>query len=158
MRASNSIWRSPAAIQVGILIRAVPGLVPVLTLRHRHLDVCFFVPVVLGADSGDEVDGETPHVEREYQRDGPFDHGRRVIALAVTQHAKRDTEAELNDDEEQLDNERDSQDAEVLVVHPETVVLPADEDGGDDIASTENGCQVHPSRNRYRGLHLHKDT
>ena len=105
----NPIRGPPTPIQVRVLIGAIPSL---LAVRVRHgrcrLHVCLFVLVVCRTDDRDEIYGKTPHVEREYQRDGPFDYCSRIVALSVTEHTKRDAKGELDDDEHQLDIEGDS--------------------------------------------------
>jgi hypothetical protein len=130
--------RSPATpIQIRVLLRALPGLVSDHVVRdHPHFRVGLLPSVVCRTYGRDEIDRETPHIEREYQRDGPFDYSCRIIAFPVTENSKCDTQGDLDDDKHELDTKGDTQDAEVPVMDPETVVLPADEDGRDYIPST----------------------
>lgn len=70
-----------------------------------HFRVCCLVPVVVNADSGDEVDCETPHVECVDEGNCPLDYGSGIVVLLIAKNTKGDAEAELNNDECQLDEE-----------------------------------------------------
>jgi hypothetical protein len=54
--------------------------------------------------------------------------------ILIGKDAKRDREAKLGEDESEFNPEGDAQDAVLAVVDAEALVLPADEDCGDDVA------------------------
>lgn len=103
---------------------------------------------MLGAHGGHEVDGIAPHVEGEDERDDPLAHGGGVVVVPLAQHAERDGQAQLDEDEEQLHPEGDAQDAVLAVVDPEPLVLPAHEDGRQNVAAAVGGggCCVSGKR------------
>lgn len=123
------------------LVTAVLGV-------HGHL-------VVLGADGGteavllvacachgQEIDDETPDVEDVDERDDPLEDGSFVDSVVATfQDTKCDCEAAFHENEGELDPEADAEDAVFAEVHAETLVLGADEDCGDDVATTGSICQ-----------------
>jgi hypothetical protein len=92
--------------------------------------------------SRNKINRKTPHVKRIYERNNPLTHGSRIIVVLIAEDAERDREAELDEDEGEFDPEGDAQDAVLAVVDAKTLVLPADEDCGDDVAGTLGGWLV----------------
>lgn len=84
--------------------------------------------------SRNKINRKTLHVKRIYERNNPLTHRSRVIVILIGEDAKRDREAELGEDEGEFDPEGDAQDAVLAMVDAETLVLPADEYCGDDVA------------------------
>ena len=92
------------------------------------------VVLVLGARRRQEIDDEAPDVEDVDEGDGPLDDGGPVVVVLIGEDAEGDGEAELDEDEGELDPEGRAQDAVFAEVDPEPLVFGADEDGGDDVA------------------------
>lgn len=90
-----------------------------------------------GVARGPQVDDEGEDVEGEDEGDGPLEDGGVVEVVVQVAHAEADGEAELDDDEDELDPEGDAQDAVLAVLDAEALVLPADEDGGQQVAGDE---------------------
>lgn len=115
-------------------------IAPVLHLMHGRSTVprlSAIVAVVLGVNSRVQVHIEREDVKAEDHRDDPFKDGRRVIFLVVTKHDERNSQADGDDNEGQLDPEGDGEYAVLGVVHAEALVLCADEDGGEEVADDE---------------------
>jgi hypothetical protein len=83
-----------------------------------------------------KINRKAPNIKRINERDDPFAHGRRRVVFLIAEHAKGDGETELQEDEGEFYPEGDAQDAVLAVVDSETLVLPTDEDCGDDVAGS----------------------
>ena len=135
-------------VSVGI---TVPIRIPVSTevlptvgrsIAHAALfdrDIHLRLPrlVVLRPDGGHEIDEEAEDVEEVDECDDPLQHGCGVVLLLVLRHAECDGQAELHQDEEQLDPEAVAEHGRLAEVHAQPLVLPADEDGGYNVAGDE---------------------
>lgn len=114
---------------------------------HGHL-------VVVGADGraeavlliasavrGQEVNAEAPDVEDVDEGDHPFEDGGFVdSAVAALEHAKGNGEAAFDEDEGELDPEAGAEDAMFAEVDSKALVLGANENGRDDVATTVRHC------------------
>lgn len=87
----------------------------------------------------DEIDRKAPDVEGIDERDDPLADRGAVVVLPVAEDAEGDGQPDLDQDEGQLDPEGDAQDAVLPVVDAKSLVLPADEDRGDDVAAAVRG-------------------
>lgn len=81
-----------------------------------------------------EVDDKTPDVEDVDQAYYPLEISRDVIVFLVFRDAEGYSQAEFYKDEEEFDPEGNAEDAVLAEVDAKTLVLGADEDGGDDVA------------------------
>jgi hypothetical protein len=83
-----------------------------------------------------EIDGETPYIESVDESNDPFNYRSRVVVCAVAKDAKCDGETELDEDEGEFDPEGNAEDTVLAVVNAETLVFPANEYGGNYVATT----------------------
>jgi hypothetical protein len=94
--------------------------------------------VVLCPDGGEEVDGEAEDVKGVDEGDDPLENGSDVAVLCLLRDTEDDAQADFNDDESKLDPERVGEDRVLAVVDTQALVLPADEDGTDNVANDEH--------------------
>lgn len=113
-----------------LMLMATPAPAPVPRLGA-------VAAAVLGADGRVQVDEEGEDIEAEDQRDDPLQHGGRVVAAVPGQDDERDRQHDRHRDEGELDPEGHAQDAVLAVADAQALVLPADEDGGQQVADDE---------------------
>ena len=70
-----------------------------------HLHFRLVALVVLGAHGRQEVDEEAEHVPRVNERNDPFEYSGDVPFVVLLGNTKDDAEADLSDDESELDPE-----------------------------------------------------
>jgi len=102
-------------------------------LSHSHL-LGRREAVVLAANGWDEVHNETEYVKNKTKTHSPLEDSSRVVLVPVVLYAEPNDETQLDEDEGELGPEADTEDAVLSELHPEALVLCADEDGGNDIA------------------------
>ena len=96
------------------------------------------VRVLLGAPGRrQQIHEESKDVESEDERDDPLENGRDVLFTVEGADREDDGKDDLHDDEYKLEPEREAQDPMLAEMHAEALVLGADEDGADDVASDE---------------------
>lgn len=95
------------------------------------------VAAVLGVDGRVQVDVEGEDVEAEDEGDDPLEHGGGVVEAVLCQDDKGDGQGDGDEDEGELDPEGDAQDAVLAVADAQALVLPADEDGRQQVADDE---------------------
>ena len=83
-----------------------------------------------------KINRKAPNIKRINERDDPLAHRSSRVVTLIAEHAESDRETELQKDEGEFYPEGDAQDAVLTVVDSETLVLPADEDCGDDVAGS----------------------
>jgi hypothetical protein len=99
------------------------------------------VLLVAGARHGEEIDDEAPDVEDVDERNDPLENRGFVdSAVAAFQDTEGDGETAFDEDESELDPEAGAEDAVLAEVHAEALVFGADEDCGDDVATTGSTC------------------
>tara|TARA_R110002060_G_scaffold20312_9_gene27654 strand:+ start:956 stop:1246 length:291 start_codon:yes stop_codon:yes gene_type:complete len=91
---------------------------------------------VFRSDCWNEIDRVTPDIECVYEGDDPFAYSSRVVSLSVAQDPKCDCQAQFHKYEGELDPKGDAKDAMLAIMDSETLILPANEDGGDDVSRT----------------------
>lgn len=95
--------------------------------------------VVSCPERGKEVDEEAGHINAENECYDPLQNGGNIPNILSRADGECDYEAELGDDEEEFEPERSSQDGMLTMADSQTLILPADEDGADDVSTDENG-------------------
>jgi len=93
--------------------------------------------VALGHPGWPQVDDEGQDVEGEDEGNYPLEVGGDALLVSEGEDAKGDDEGDLDEDESELQPERGSEDAVLAVFDSETLILPADEDGTDQVPSNE---------------------
>lgn len=113
-------------------------------LHHRTPILCFFatqklsVRVLLGAPGRrQQIHKESKDVEGKDERDDPFENGRDVLFTVERGGREDDCKNDLHDNEYEFEPEGETQDPMLAEMHAEALVLGADEDGADDVASDE---------------------
>jgi len=84
-----------------------------------------------------KIDGEAPYIESIDESNDPFNDRSRVVVCKVAQDTESDGETELDEDEGEFDPEGHAENTVLAVVHAETLVFPANEYGGNDVATTK---------------------
>lgn len=130
--------RSIATEILSTLRRAIAHAIAHATL-FRSLHLRLLAARALAPQRGEEVDKEAKHVETVDEGDCPLEASRDVPDMLLGADAEGDAEADLKDDEGELDPERVAQNRVLAVMDSEALVLPADEDGGDDVSNDEDG-------------------
>jgi hypothetical protein len=144
------------AIRVSIRLRVAIGM-PVRTSAVVLFGVCGAVAhggpafhpghihlggmalVALAADRGHEVDEKAQDVEEVDEGNGPLQTGRCIVLSLLAGNAEANCQANLDQDEGKLDPEAYPQHAVLAKMDAQALVLPADEDGADDVADNEDG-------------------
>lgn len=104
----------------------------------RHLPRLYEpLTVVLCLDSRPQVDRKRDNVEREDEGDDPLNDSCCVAVVCPSERHESDSQEELDEDEEELDPEGDSEDAVIAVLDTQTLILRADKDRGNPIATNE---------------------
>jgi len=86
------------------------------------------------------MDGETPNIKIVNYRSDPLAYRCRIILFSILTDPEAHRRADLNDYEDEFVEERHAELPNVGVMLPETLVFPASENGGDNVASNEE-CQ-----------------
>jgi len=94
-------------------------------------------PLGTRVDRGPEVDDKGEHIEGKNQGDDPLEHSGDVVVAVEVHDAEDDHQAELEDDEDELDPEGYPQVAVLAVLLAEALVLCANEDCREPIAANE---------------------
>jgi hypothetical protein len=101
----------------------IPSTPTLLLHRSRHLDLSLLTlelgvaKPILVDHSGNEIDCKTPDIKGIDERNDPFHYRSPIVFFSVAQDAKGNRETELNQDEDELDPEGDSEMAVFAVVH-----------------------------------------
>lgn len=95
--------------------------------------------VMFRPESRHKIDEEAENVEEEDERNNPLEHRRNIIPPRPRTHPKSNSERRLDQNKREFNPERPAQDGVLTEMNPETLVLPADEDGGYDISDDEDG-------------------
>jgi hypothetical protein len=111
---------------------------PTHTSLFGHLHLCLRALAPLTPNRRQEVHEETEDVTTVDKRDTPLQTRRNVPHMFLAAHAKRDNHANLQNDKRELDPEAVAQDRVLAVPYAEALVLPANEDRGDDVATDED--------------------
>ena len=84
-----------------------------------------------------QIHKESEDIKSEHEGDDPFEDGP-YVRLAIKRSGRIDgRENDLYYDENEFEPEREAEDAVLAEVHAEALILGANEDGADDIASHE---------------------
>lgn len=143
---NRDLLRVPTPAHTAHIIHTQRPLAPTLTLSRKAIVLLLLHPrlpvpkvraVVLGAGRWQEVDEEREDVEGEDERDGPLENSGDVVGFLEGADGKGDSETEFEEDEGELDPEGGAEDEVLAVLDSQTLVLPADEDGRDDVSSNE---------------------
>lgn len=94
--------------------------------------------VVLGTNARPQIDNEAEDVEGEDEGDSPFEASCDVAVMGPGGADEDDGKNDFDEDEGEFDPEAESEDSVFAVVDTETLVLSAEENGGDDVAADEN--------------------
>lgn len=122
---------------IQVTARPVTGA-PRIREGRRHV-AGLLVPCVraLCANGRIEVDDEGDGVECEDEGYGPFEDRGGVVLLNAAAYAKGDDEGDLYEDEGELHPERPAKDTMLAVVDSKALVLPADTNSREQIASNK---------------------
>jgi len=122
---------------IQVTARPVTGA-PRIREGRRHVGG-LLIPCVraLCANGRIEVDDEGDGIECEDEGDGPFEDRGGVSLLDEAAHAKGDDEGDLYEDEGELHPERHAKDTMLAVVDSKALVLPADTNSREQIASNK---------------------
>lgn len=122
---------------IQVTARPVTGA-PRIREGRRHVGG-LLIPCVraLCANGRIEVDDEGDGIECEDEGDGPFEDRGGVSLLDEAAHAKGDDEGDLYEDEGELNPERHAKDTMLAVVDSKALVLPADTNSREQIASNK---------------------
>lgn len=104
---------------------------------HRHLGSCLLALVVLGVDCGDEVDKKAEDVERIDKGDDPFKYSSSVVVAFISHYSKGDCKCKLDDNEEKLNVEGETEDFVISEMGSEALIFDANKDCANNITSNE---------------------
>ena len=92
---------------------------------------------MLGLNTGQKIQEEAQDIEGERERHNPLEDGGDVVQTAEIGDSKHYRERDFDQDKGQFRPEGDAQDAVVAIVDPQALILGAEEDCTDDVASNE---------------------
>jgi hypothetical protein len=108
------------------------------TSLFRHLHFSLIALVALASNCREEIYKEAENIAAVNEGNTPLETRRHIPHVLLRTHAKRNNHAHLEYDECQLDPETVAQNAVFAVPYTQTLVLPANKDGTNDVAADKD--------------------